>query len=269
MRLIEFIDDFFNFDRERTLAILRGIAERYPDLRIALTNGVRGDMLDEEIIEHIKRANCVQIGVAVETVSPRLQKLIRKNLDLEKLKETLRLLRKHRIQGVHTFFITGLPTETAAEAQAIRRFVAEQDLDYPLLFIAMPFNKKSPLYQMIPPDRLAAAKKEEGYCDYRWGNLTFGELPYAELEKMQMEFFLRRMLRRRNLPRFLSLVRGLLFRFFFRGDWMALRWIVEHLALRGSGENVDRARQRKLQKKRRDMQRLAAALGVAPARPTP
>jgi hypothetical protein len=77
------------------------------------------------------------------------------------------------------------------------------------------------------------------------------------------------MLRRRNLPRFLSLVRGLLFRFFFRGDWMALRWIVEHLALRGSGENVDRARQRKLQKKRRDMQRLAAALGVAPARPTP
>jgi hypothetical protein len=61
-------------------------------------------------------AGTVWVTYAIETAHPRLQKLIRKELDLELAKRVIGLTQAARIVvNVNTMF--GFPTETAAEAQ--------------------------------------------------------------------------------------------------------------------------------------------------------
>jgi radical SAM superfamily enzyme YgiQ (UPF0313 family) len=259
VKLVEFVDDIFNFDRDRAVAILRGIAERYRGLGITFPNGLRGDLLDEEVIYCMKEAGCRHTAIGVETASERLQKVIRKNVDFAKLKENLRLLRKHHIY-VEGFFVLGFPTETLAEAQATARFALESDIDYPLLFLAMPYNKKGEMNRMISPERFAAAEQMAAGYDYRWGNVAFGEAPYAELEKIQMTVMRRRVRRLRNIPRFLSVVKGILFRLFFRRDFVLVGWFFDHFALLGSGDHTDDVKKRRLAERQAEMDRLAEAL---------
>ena len=53
---------------------------------IAFPNGLRGDRMDHELIDKLKEAGCYCITYALETASPRLQKKLKKNIDLDKLK---------------------------------------------------------------------------------------------------------------------------------------------------------------------------------------
>ena len=54
-------------------------------LGLCFPNGLRADILDEEMILKLEQAELYRLGYALETASPRLQKMIGKNVDLEKL----------------------------------------------------------------------------------------------------------------------------------------------------------------------------------------
>jgi radical SAM superfamily enzyme YgiQ (UPF0313 family) len=78
----EIIDDISNFDRERFKKILKGIIDKGWRVTLSFPNGVRTDMLDEEIIHLMKKAGTSELSVAIETASQRLQKMVKKNLHL-------------------------------------------------------------------------------------------------------------------------------------------------------------------------------------------
>lgn len=111
---IEVSDDVFNLDLARAKAIMRGIIDAAPGLSLFLSNGVRADALDEELITLMRRAGVRFLCIAVETASPRLQRGIKKNVDLEKTRRIAALLVSNRI-FVNGFFIFGLPGETRKE----------------------------------------------------------------------------------------------------------------------------------------------------------
>lgn len=111
---IEVSDDVFNLDLARAKAIMHGIIDAVPGLNIFLSNGVRADVLDEELITLMRRAGVRFLCIAVETASPRLQRAIRKNVDLEKTRAVASLLVSNGI-FVNGFFIFGLPGETLKE----------------------------------------------------------------------------------------------------------------------------------------------------------
>jgi radical SAM superfamily enzyme YgiQ (UPF0313 family) len=79
-----FVDDVFNFDLERAKAICWGIPERNLKVFLQIPIGIRGDRFDEELIILMKRAGTHFIAVAIETVPPKYQKLIGKNLNIHK-----------------------------------------------------------------------------------------------------------------------------------------------------------------------------------------
>ena len=108
---IEISDDIFNLDLNRAKAIMRGIIDAGLGLRIFLSNGVRADALDEELIGLMRRAGVRYLCIAVETASPRLQREIKKNVNLEKTREIASSLAASGI-FVNGFFIFGLPGET-------------------------------------------------------------------------------------------------------------------------------------------------------------
>ena len=72
------VDDIFNFDLARAKAICRGIVDRGLRIHLQFPNGVRGDRFDEELVALMKRAGTHYMAVAIETVSEKFQKLVKK-----------------------------------------------------------------------------------------------------------------------------------------------------------------------------------------------
>lgn len=109
------IDDIFNVKRRRTLEVFRGIREAGLDVRLYFVNGLRADLMDPEMIEAAVAAGTVWITYAIETVVPETQKLIRKEMDMERAERSIRATQDAGIVvNVNTMY--GFPGETKAMA---------------------------------------------------------------------------------------------------------------------------------------------------------
>lgn len=122
IRNFEFADDIFNLDRNRAAEILRLLAEEFRDIRLFFCNGLRADLLDPEMARLFAAAGTKYASIAVETGSARLQGLVKKDLDLKKLRAGATALVNERI-FVNGFFMLGFPGETAAELGKTMRFL--------------------------------------------------------------------------------------------------------------------------------------------------
>jgi anaerobic magnesium-protoporphyrin IX monomethyl ester cyclase len=134
----EVVDDVFNLDRDRVLAITEGVLRLGLRVRFQFPNGLRSDRLDAELLGLLRRAGTNWISYAVETGSPRLQRLLRKRLDLDLASRAIRDGDRLGIFG-DGFFMLGLPTETEAEAAQTVRFACDSELHSAKFFTALAF----------------------------------------------------------------------------------------------------------------------------------
>jgi radical SAM superfamily enzyme YgiQ (UPF0313 family) len=133
------VDDIFNFDLERAKQICRGIIERKLNVHLQFPNGVRGDRFDEELVGLMKQAGTHFMAIAIETVSEKFQKLIRKNLKIDRALQTIHWINRHNIE-VSGFFMIGFPGETLEEAQRTADFAVNAPLDTIFVSIVSPFK---------------------------------------------------------------------------------------------------------------------------------
>lgn len=147
---IEIIDDCFNFDRQRATEILEGIIELNLNMNFQFPNGLRADLLDEQIIALMAKAGVNYAALAVETASKRLQCLIRKYLDLPKTKEVIALMDR---AGIYTtcFFMFGFPGETRKEMHKTIEFARTSRLNQAHFFKVIPF-KNTGLWKYAPAE---------------------------------------------------------------------------------------------------------------------
>jgi radical SAM superfamily enzyme YgiQ (UPF0313 family) len=140
IREFEIHDDCFNLNKARCKEILNRFAESdMQDAYLQFPNGLRSDLLDEEIILLMKKARVFRLGLAVETASPRLQKMIRKNLNLEKVKWVAKELYRKGII-LHGYFMLGFPTETRNELYETVRFALDMEIHTASFFVVNPFK---------------------------------------------------------------------------------------------------------------------------------
>lgn len=137
-REFEIADDCFNLDRERMYEILTGIRNRLGDVRLHFPNGLRADMLEPDDMALFKQAGTVSAVFAIETSSPRLQKMIHKNLNIEKASNAINASVKAGIYSTG-YFMIGFPTETYEEASATVEFAVRSSLHRPLFMLVTPF----------------------------------------------------------------------------------------------------------------------------------
>jgi anaerobic magnesium-protoporphyrin IX monomethyl ester cyclase len=133
------VDDIFNFNLERAKAICRGIVDRKLDIHLQFPNGVRGDRFDEELTALMKRAGTHYMAIAIETVSAKFQKLVRKNLKIERAREALGWARSNGIE-VSGFFMIGFPGESLAEVRETIDFALSEPFDSVFVSIVAPFK---------------------------------------------------------------------------------------------------------------------------------
>jgi radical SAM superfamily enzyme YgiQ (UPF0313 family) len=134
----EILDDCFNLDRKRMHAILTGVRDRIKDARLHFPNALRSDVLEPQDMSLFRQAGTVSAHFAIETSSPRLQKLINKNLNIEKASRAIDAAVKEGIYSTG-YFMIGFPTETYEEASATVEFAARSSLHRALFFNPKPF----------------------------------------------------------------------------------------------------------------------------------
>jgi len=137
VRRFAFIDDIFNLNRKNTRRFFRLIIEKNLDVHLFFPNGLRGDLLTEADIDLMVRAGTINVALALETASPRLQKMIGKHLNLEKLKQNLDYFcQKYPQVILELFTMHGFPTETQEEAMMTLDFIKSiKWLHFPYLHV--------------------------------------------------------------------------------------------------------------------------------------
>ena len=132
-------DDNFTFDVNRAERICDLIVERKIKAKFSTPNGIAVWSLNKELLRKMKKAGFYKLTLAIESGSEHtLKQIIRKPLDLDKIKE---IVKESLKQGfiVDTFFVIGFPGETPEDLRktfALSRGLNAHSVKY---FIATPY----------------------------------------------------------------------------------------------------------------------------------
>jgi len=182
VRELHIYDDIFNFNHRRVMAITEGVLERGIDMKFAFPNGIRGDIMTREMIKTLVRAGAYSITYAVETASSRLQKLINKNLNLDKVFECIEWTFEEGAIPCG-FFMLGFPTETLEEMESTLKFACRSKMLKALFFCVVPFPQTE-LYRLVQetyPDHDFSYDFSPGM--YYWSQKPF----YSEVSGIDVE----------------------------------------------------------------------------------
>lgn len=171
-RKFTMIDDIFNLNVPNSTRFFNMIIESGMDVTFFFPNGVRGDILTEDYIDLMVRAGTRGISMALESASPRIQKLIGKNLNIERLRHNLEYTAtKHPEVMLDLFWMIGFPTETEEEALMTLEFVQSiKWLHFPVLSILK-------IYPNTDMEKLAIANGVSIESIRRSSILAYHQLP--------------------------------------------------------------------------------------------
>ncbi len=177
----QIVDDIFNLHKVRLKAIMGEVARRWPgQLKFTFPNGLRADILDEPVLDALREAGTYAMALAVETVTPRLQTLVEKNLKLDRTRWAIEQADRRGIM-VSGFFMLGFPTETQEEIDATIRWALDSRLSLASFFQVIP-QPETPLYELAKSENAEALREtdaaEEGGGDYKssfsWYERAYG-----------------------------------------------------------------------------------------------
>ncbi len=135
VRRIEFIDDIFNVNTKGFRRFFEYVIAREYDIQFFFPTGLKGDLLDFELIDLMVAGGAVGINLSLEHASPRMQTVMRKGLDVDKLHENLQYITANYPQVILTLnAMHGFPSETEGEARETLEYIKSiKWIDFPYL----------------------------------------------------------------------------------------------------------------------------------------
>lgn len=177
-----FMDDIFNLRPERATAIAQGLIERNYGLKLTFPNGLRGDILTEELVVLLKQAGMYRCMVAVESSVPRIQKVMKKNLKIDKVKHIVDFIAKQDVL-VHGAFMLGFPSETEDEMKATIDWAADSSFHTAAFFRVIPF-KGTQLFEEVEHAGFDLPSNWEAYEPYQT-DINLSETPESTITKLR------------------------------------------------------------------------------------
>ena len=136
IRRIEFIDDIFNVNIKHCSDFFEKIIKSKLDFEFMFPTGLKGDLLTKDLIDLMFEGGTRGMNLSLEHPSPRLQKVMRKGLDVEKFKENIQYITlkyPEIVVGMNTMH--GFPTETEEEAYMTLNFIKDiKWIHFPYMF---------------------------------------------------------------------------------------------------------------------------------------
>lgn len=138
MGIFEYLiyDDTFTINKQRVIGICDEIISR--KLNIGWDVRARIDTVDLPLLIKMKEAGCERIHYGVESGSPRILKILRKDVNLDKVR---RIFKETKEAGISTlaYFMLGNPSETREEIMQSIRFSRELNADYVHFSVTTPY----------------------------------------------------------------------------------------------------------------------------------
>jgi radical SAM superfamily enzyme YgiQ (UPF0313 family) len=132
----------------------------------------RVDLVDPELLKLMKEAGCTRLRYGVESGSPRILKLMQKNITLDKVRKVFKWTRDERIE-TFAYFIIGYPTETYDEFRSTIELAKEISPDWAMFNVAVPLPNTLMWRQAV---------EDFGFDPEYWRELSMGlrndSLPY-------------------------------------------------------------------------------------------
>ncbi|MDQ1351780.1 MAG: hypothetical protein QG657_2085, partial [Acidobacteriota bacterium] len=137
IRRFVIVDDIFNLNVKNSSRFYRLLLDHGLHINLFFPGGVRGDIMSKEYIDLMIEAGSVNLMMALETASPRIQALVGKNLKIDRFRENLGyIIEKYPQVILEVATILGFPTETEEEALMTVNFLKEHHwLHFPNLNI--------------------------------------------------------------------------------------------------------------------------------------
>lgn len=154
-REIHLIDDCLTADKARAVAIMEALARGGPRLPYAFGNGLRSDMLDDDLLEAMRDLGVHSFGIGIETADDALALGVGKRRDLDATASVVE--KAHRFgMTVWGFFMLGLPGETGQTLSRTARLAQELDLDVAKFEIFKPYPGTALYEEMAAQGALAS-----------------------------------------------------------------------------------------------------------------
>jgi len=167
-----FFDDIFNLNENNSRKFFKLIIENKLKVQFFFPNGVRGDLLTRDYIDLMVEAGTIHLGMSLETASPRLQKAIKKNLNVDKLHQNMVYMCEQYPHVITELFtMHGFPTETEEEAKMTLDFIKS------LKWVHLPLLNILKIYPNTDMADFAVENGISADAILRSANLAFHELP--------------------------------------------------------------------------------------------
>lgn len=144
IREIIFYDDSFTFDRQRIIEICRLLIEK--KLNIKWKCETRVNLVDQDLLQLMKKAGCYLIGYGIESGNQRILNILKKGIMLDSVKRAVELTKKTGIETLG-YFMLGIPGESEKEIKETIEFAKNLNVDYAQFSIATAFPGTE-LYQI-------------------------------------------------------------------------------------------------------------------------
>ena len=133
---IAFYDDSFTLDKKRIHAIADKIVTS--KIKIAWTCETRVNLVDKELLKHMKESGCYSVSYGIETASPEIIKVLHKDTSIPQVEEAVRATREAGI-GVVGYFMLGSPGETPETIRQTIDFAKRLKVDFAQFSVTTPF----------------------------------------------------------------------------------------------------------------------------------
>jgi len=200
-------DDNFTMQKDHAIAMCKEIIFRKIKIPWACPNGIRVDKVDDELLGIMHDAGCYLVGFGIESGSQEILNRAKKQLNLSRVAEVVKMAKRHKIL-TYGFFIIGLLGETKKTIRQTIDFAIKLPLDRAWFNVLVPY----PGTEVF--DLYAQGKS---YDEIDWGNVdaTTGMITkgitYEGLTGEDLVYWQRRALREFYLAkpsRFFSVVRN-------------------------------------------------------------
>ena len=175
---INIYDDLFTMHRKRIVQLCSMLTDK--PLGMQFNCAVRVGHTDDELLDMLKKAGCLQVSVGIETAEPELMETHKPGVQLDEVRDTVHRIKNKglRIKGL---FMMGLPGDTESSIQKTSDFAMSLDLDDMNMSKFTPFPG-APIWQTI---------EKEGSFDNDWRkmnclNFVFVPIGIESKEKLDL-----------------------------------------------------------------------------------
>jgi anaerobic magnesium-protoporphyrin IX monomethyl ester cyclase len=132
-------DDNFLADRDRIIALCEEIVRRkFEGIILRCGQGIRGDLIERDVLEAMKRAGFRHLGIGVESGSDPVLASIRKGESVERIERGIALACELGFE-VSLLFVLGTPGETVDDVEASIRLAEKYPVMKAFFFNLIPF----------------------------------------------------------------------------------------------------------------------------------